>query len=490
MYFRRGGYLLAGLLALLASAGCRLPTDSIDAEDRDRTLGRRAQKAITEYSFETLGAVGAIDENAKTIAVNVPSGTNVTALVATFTTTGSIVKVAGVVQVSGTTANNFSNPVIYKVKALNGSTASYTVTVTVQAEPPASSEKAITAFGFGEAVGAIDENARTIGLTVPFGTGVTALIASFAITGETLTVNGTEQVSGVTPNDFTAPVRYTVTAEDGSFAEYTVTVTVAADPSSKAITVFLFLTPYAEATIDEAAKIIQVAMPPGTDVSALVASFLTTGSSVRVGSTLQQSGATANNFSNPVIYTVTAADGSTANYTATVTVPTQSSAKEITSFWMLGAGPWGDDAWGTIDESAKTIAVQNEADLSALVAGFETTGARVVIGSTEQVSGVTVNDFSAGPIVYTVIARDGTTASYEVSAGSSGGIPCSFYPCPQGYVCGYDGYCVPHCFDGEWNGDEGDVDCGGSCAARCAAGQHCWSHSDCASQYCYYDVCQ
>jgi hypothetical protein len=43
-------------------------------------------KAITAFSLA--GAPGVINEAAKTIAVTVPSGTSVTAMVATFTTTG------------------------------------------------------------------------------------------------------------------------------------------------------------------------------------------------------------------------------------------------------------------------------------------------------------------------------------------------------------------------------------------------------------------
>jgi hypothetical protein len=41
------------------------------------------------------------------------------------------------------------------------------------------------------------------------------------------TVNGTAQVSGTTPNNFTGPVVYTVTAEDASTVSYTVTTTLA-----------------------------------------------------------------------------------------------------------------------------------------------------------------------------------------------------------------------------------------------------------------------
>jgi hypothetical protein len=55
-------------------------------------------------------------------------------------------------------------------------------------------------------------------------------------------------------------------------------------------------------------------------VTALVATFTTTGSSVKVGSTVQVSGMTANNFSSPLTYTVTAADGTNAIYIATVAV--------------------------------------------------------------------------------------------------------------------------------------------------------------------------
>jgi hypothetical protein len=93
-------------------------------------------KAITGYSLA--GAAGIINEPAKTIAVTVPSGTAVTALVATFTTTGTGVTVGGVVQISGTTANNFTAPVAYTVTAGDCTTVVYTVTVTVSVLPVAS----------------------------------------------------------------------------------------------------------------------------------------------------------------------------------------------------------------------------------------------------------------------------------------------------------------------------------------------------------------
>lgn len=65
-----------------------------------------------------------------------------------------------------------------------------------------------------------------IDITVPYGTNVTGLITTFATTGQSVTVGGTPQTSGVTTNNFTSPVTYTVTAADSTIQNYTVTVTI------------------------------------------------------------------------------------------------------------------------------------------------------------------------------------------------------------------------------------------------------------------------
>lgn len=100
--------------------------------------------------------------------------------------------------------------------------------------PPAplilSSEKAVTFFNLNIATstisGIIDEIAHTISLTVPFVTDVTALVPT--ITVSPLAISS--PVSGVA-QDFTAPVTYTITAEDGSTQSYVVTVVVEAPPA-------------------------------------------------------------------------------------------------------------------------------------------------------------------------------------------------------------------------------------------------------------------
>jgi len=64
---------------------------------------------------------------------------------------------------------------------------------------------------------------------------------------------------------------------------------------------------------------ISVSIPHGTDITQLKATFTASAkASVTVGTTAQTSGSTANDFTNPVTYTVSAEDHSTAAYTVTV----------------------------------------------------------------------------------------------------------------------------------------------------------------------------
>ncbi len=101
-----------------------------------------------------------------------------------------------------------------------------------------SSDNAITAFSFlAENNDALSSDVdatvdgTNISATVPNGTGVAALVATFTTTGESVAVGDTTQVSGTTANDFSSEVTYTVTAENGSTKDYAVTVTIGDDTS-------------------------------------------------------------------------------------------------------------------------------------------------------------------------------------------------------------------------------------------------------------------
>ena len=95
---------------------------------------------LTAFSIKDLSVSFAIDETAGTIsnADSLPFQSNVSALVAQFTPVpNATVKVGATLQVSGTTANDFSAPVVYTAVAQNGSsTRTYTVKVNVAKVDP------------------------------------------------------------------------------------------------------------------------------------------------------------------------------------------------------------------------------------------------------------------------------------------------------------------------------------------------------------------
>jgi uncharacterized protein (TIGR02145 family)/uncharacterized repeat protein (TIGR02543 family) len=107
----------------------------------------------------------------------------------------------------------------------------------------------------------------------------------------------------------------------------------------------------------------------------LVATFTTTGSSVRVGTAVQVSGTTPNNFSSPVIYTVTAADGSTQNYTVTVSV---TAPTYTVTYDANGGGAESGHGTGTVPsdqakypEGATVTVLKNPGNLSRVGYSWE-----------------------------------------------------------------------------------------------------------------------
>src|SRR5262249_53678046 len=149
-------------------------------------------------------------------------------------------------------------------------------------------------------------NGTTIAATVPAGTNVKTLVATFAITGDKIFVGADPQSNGGTANDFSSPVTYTVVGTDGSKKSYTVTVTIAGQDAND-LTGFRFLKARnpglsmdVEATIN--GTDIAATVPAGTDITNLIADYDTTGASVKIGAAVQTTGLTANNFTGPMTY--------------------------------------------------------------------------------------------------------------------------------------------------------------------------------------------
>ena len=188
-----------------------------------------------------------------------------------------------------------------------------------------SSDKLINSFAFSqlnpEADGAIDNVNYAINLLVPSGTDLTKLIPTISVSD-----GATISPSSGTAEDFTNPVTYTVTAQDGSTQNYTVTVTTSASnqpsnpattqSSSKSINSFVFsgLSPEVDGTVDNTNDVVNLTVPSGTDVTNLTPTI-----TVSDNATISPNSGVAQDFTNPVTYTVTAQDGSMQDYTVTVT---------------------------------------------------------------------------------------------------------------------------------------------------------------------------
>ncbi len=103
-------------------------------------------------------------------------------------------------------------------------------------------------------------------------------------------------------------------------------------------------------------------------------------------------------------------------------------------------------------------------------------------------SGAGSSSSSKSSAASTTHAASGTSTVSASSGGACTQSCADGAPCTSDAMCA-DGYCptktkvctMPTCSDGVQNGDESDVDCGGSCPDGCAVGLSCNTSADCAA---------
>ena len=117
---------------------------------------------------------------------------------------------------------------------------------TKSSTPDNGGPNAITAFSFQTAGNQIPVSSQAsiqgsnIALFLPPGTNTGALIATFSVSGNAnVTVNGVAQTSGVTPNDFTSPVTYTVNTTGSAPKTFSVSVTTGIQAIDQNVTAFM-----------------------------------------------------------------------------------------------------------------------------------------------------------------------------------------------------------------------------------------------------------
>lgn len=206
----------AAIAALTALVSCNKDPDI--PEPLVKSFGFYASDNVGRIDSDCVGAVSGTE-----ITVGVPPTTNLSELVARFTTNdGNIVSVGGVALISGQTVQDYSAPVSLKVED-EELKASVLYTVKVSLNPD--SDPKLTSFKFElvnnlEAVGEdIEGEISGDAISVPMikAADKTKLVATFTTTPTNVVkVGDAVQVSGETANDFTNPVDYIVTNSDGS----------------------------------------------------------------------------------------------------------------------------------------------------------------------------------------------------------------------------------------------------------------------------------
>ena len=142
-----------------------------------------------------------------------------------------------------------------------------------------------------------------------------SLIAVFEYNGKSITIDGVEQESGVTSNDYSQPLVFTVEAEDGSKQQYTVEIAL---KDTGVLSAFRFLKKNnAFLTADVSSSIGEESIIPLVTFSQseLIPTFTTNAVKVLVGEVEQKSGMTKNDFSSPVVYQFIMRNGETFQYT-------------------------------------------------------------------------------------------------------------------------------------------------------------------------------
>lgn len=190
-------------------------------------------------------------------------------------------------------------------------------------EPPISSTKELLNFSIlksdnqGKVANDVEASIQGSVITLPLDKydDLKSLIAVFEYNGKSITINGVEQESGVTSNDYSQPLVFTVEAEDGSKQQYTVEIAL---KDTEVLSAFRFLKKNnAFLTADVSSSIGEESIIPLVTFSQseLIPTFTTNAVKVLVDEVEQKSGMTKNDFSSPVVYQFIMRNGETFQYT-------------------------------------------------------------------------------------------------------------------------------------------------------------------------------
>lgn len=180
----------------------------------------------------------------------------------------------------------------------------------------------------GSTIAGFSPTKTSYDITLPSGSGQPTVVPTAKDADATL---GTVNISSPSANTYVAT--FSVTAEDGTPANYTINFTV--DDGNPKIT--SFVVSGVTATINQSAHTITAELPNGTSLTSLTPTVTITNAS-------SYSPIGAQNFSNPVTYTV-----GSVSYTVTLTVSQLSTDATLSSLIVAGQGNILEDGKFTYD---------------------------------------------------------------------------------------------------------------------------------------------
>jgi hypothetical protein len=198
-----------------------------------------SEKLITLFYFSSAknpilstDIFGTIDQINKTIIVTLPAGVSPTNLKASFTISEKASSnIAGIIQQSDVTINDFTNTIIYTIKAEDNSTQNYSVSVVTTVV-----SNFLTNFSFSptnnpsltSVINAtINQSNKSINIIFPEGLDLSNLKASYVVeSNATVRVSGAVQTNSVTPNNFSSVKKYDITSTNNITQSYTINATV------------------------------------------------------------------------------------------------------------------------------------------------------------------------------------------------------------------------------------------------------------------------
>jgi hypothetical protein len=267
------------------------------------------------------------DTSTRTYTVLLSDGSNISNLVANFNPEmKSLVKVNGVLQTSGVTTNDFTNPVVYSIEGVGFNTG-IVQDYTVKVISGLNNESKLISFNFdtndnaglGQPINTtiLGANAKAI---VPFGTNVTNLKANFKVSpGAELFIDQVKQIDGkTTALDYSTNRIVTVVSEN-KIVKTNYTISVDARNTSADFLSYNVSNQVGQSIIDTNTKTINVFVNNNATLASLYPTFeVSPKATARIGTYIQNSGESILKYTAPVLYNVLAQNHDIVNWTITI----------------------------------------------------------------------------------------------------------------------------------------------------------------------------